>query len=112
MGSVGTHPFASMSSKTRVMLCAIWRSKLPPNGSVPPIDRGPAARWGVKVPRPNGPRVPAQPSITLCTVATIGSFSPTPSSVRIGISVGPKASKSSCDSQMSNTWIPPFDSSA
>ena len=53
-----------------------------------------------------------QPWITLCTWATIGSFSPTPNSVRIGIRVGPNASKSSCDSQMSKTWISPFDSSA
>jgi hypothetical protein len=53
-----------------------------------------------------------QPVITLWTVATIGSFSPTPNSVRIGISVGPNASKSAWDSQMSKTWIAPFDSSA
>ena len=50
-----------------------------------------------------------QPGITLWTVATIGSFSPTPNSVRIGISVVPNASKSAWDSQMSKTWIVPSD---
>src|SRR5664280_2844216 len=63
--------------------------------------------------RPTDRSVPkTQPVITLWTVATMGSFSPTPSSVRIGISVGPNASKSAWDSQMSKTWIAPFDSSA
>ena len=48
-----------------------------------------------------------QPVITLRTWATIGSPGSTPSPERIGISVGPNASKAACDSQTSNTWIAP-----
>jgi hypothetical protein len=44
-----------------------------------------------------------QPLMTLRTFATMGGFNPTPSSLRIGMSTGPNASKSACDSQMSKT---------
>ena len=44
-----------------------------------------------------------QPLMTLRTFAFMGGFNPTPSSLRIGMSTGPNASKSACDSQMSKT---------
>jgi hypothetical protein len=63
--------------------------------------------------RPRGRSVSkTQPVITLWTVATIGSFSPTPKSARMGMNDDPKASQSAWDSQISKTWISPFDSSA
>jgi hypothetical protein len=44
-----------------------------------------------------------QPLMTLRIFATTGGFNPTSSSLRIGMSTDPNASKSACDSQMSKT---------
>src|SRR6266700_5069752 len=54
----------------------------------------------------------AQPLITLWTLEICGVPGSTPNSARIGTSVWPNASNSSCDSQMSKTWISPSVSRA
>src|ERR1039458_5487843 len=55
---------------------------------------------------------PAQPSITLCTFATIGVPESASSAPKIGIRVAPNASNAACDSQMSKTLISPSVSRA
>ena len=47
----------------------------------------------------------AQPSMMLCTREACGWPGSAPASAMIGISVFPKASSDSWESQMSNTWI-------
>ena len=64
----------------------------------PSVTAGPVARH-----RERGGALRRQPLMTLCTFAFMGGFNPTSSSLRIGMSTGPNASKSACDSQMSKT---------
>src|ERR1019366_7982195 len=99
-------PFDGLDPASRDVLVEMLRTAV--LAQPPPAPPRPRSRLSAGT----RSRCPSQPSITLCTRATIGSPGSAPSPVIIGTSVPPNASNASCDSHMSKTWISPFVSRA